>query len=215
VPTEKQGRTRRVPTQERSRKRVEAILDAAAIVFAKERFDAATMEAIAEQASTSIGSLYQFFPNKLAVFEALAGRSLDRARGQVDALLDEAAKGLSWRTLIDETIDRFALLRETDRDFRAMLVNFQLYGVYAEADKILHQYVIERVAVIVRRYAPDLAADQRRVVATLIVETISALLLHAQREKPPFAKRLLEEVKTLLHRYLAPYVEGAHAPTRG
>jgi len=131
VPTEKQGRTRRVPTQERSRKRVEAILDAAAIVFAKERFDAATMEAIAEQASTSIGSLYQFFPNKLAVFEALAGRSLDRARGQVDALLDEAAKGLSWRTLIDETIDRFALLRETDRDFRAMLVNFQLYGVYA------------------------------------------------------------------------------------
>jgi AcrR family transcriptional regulator len=166
------------------------------------------MEAIAEHAETSIGSLYQFFPNKLAVFEALAGRSLERARGQVDALLDEAALGISWRDLVDATIDRFALLRESDPDFRAILVNFQLYGVYAEADKVLHRYVIDRVTVMVRRYAPDLPPTQRRVVATLIVESISALLLHAQREEPPFAKKLLEEIKTLLHRYLAPYVEG-------
>ena len=211
MPTGKEARARRVPTQERSRKRVEAILDAAAVVFAKEGFEAATMEAIADRAETSIGSLYQFFPNKLAVFEALAGRSLERARGQVDALLDEGGKGLSWRALVDATIDRFALLRETDQDFRAMLVNFQLYGVYAEADMALHRYVIERVTVMVRRYAPGLAATQRRVVATLIVEVISALLLHAQREEPPFAKKLLEEIKTLLHRYLAPYVEGGRA----
>jgi hypothetical protein len=79
--------------------------------------------------------------------------------------------------------------------------------VYAEADKALHRHTIERVAVMVRRYAPGLAAAQRRIVATLIVEIISALLLHAQREEPAFAKKLMEETKTLLYRYLSPYID--------
>jgi AcrR family transcriptional regulator len=188
---------------------VEGILDAAAIVFAEAGFEAATMEAIAERAGTSIGSLYQFFPNKLALFEALAGRSIERSRTAVDELLDDEEKTGSWRALLDATIDRFASLREADPDFRAMLVNFQLYGVYAEADKALHRHTIDRVTVMIRRYAPGLPAAQRRVVATLSVEIISALLLHAQREKPAFARKLMEETKTLLHRYLAPYVEGS------
>jgi len=186
---------------------VESIVDAAAHVFAEDGFEAATMESIAERAKTSIGSLYQFFPNKLAVFEALAGRSIERSRAAVDELLDDKGKSRSWRALIDDTIDRFASLREADPDFRAMLVNFQLYGVYAEADKALHRHTIERVAVMVRRYAPGLAAAQRRIVATLIVEIISALLLHAQREEPAFAKKLMEETKTLLYRYLSPYID--------
>jgi AcrR family transcriptional regulator len=187
---------------------VEAILDAAAIVFAEASFEAATMEAIADGAKTSIGSLYQFFPNKLAVFEAVAARSIERARAVVDQLLDEEDQHRSWRALLDSTIDRFTSLHEADPDFRAMLVNFQLYGVYAEADKALHRHTIDRVTVMIRRYAPRLAPAHRRVVATLSVEIISALLLHSQREEPAFAKKLMEETKTLLHRYLSPYMEG-------
>ena len=60
---------RRVPTQERARRRVARILDAAALVFAEQGFEAATMEDIAARAETSIGSIYQFFPNKLAIFD--------------------------------------------------------------------------------------------------------------------------------------------------
>jgi hypothetical protein len=33
-----------------------------------------------------------------------------------------------------------------------MLVNFQLYGVYAEADKALHSHTIDRVAAVIRSY---------------------------------------------------------------
>jgi AcrR family transcriptional regulator len=205
VPTKKSARIRRVPTQERSRKRVETILDAAAAVFAETGFEAATTEAIADRAKTSIGSLYQFFPDKIALFEAVAARSIERSRTVVDELLAKGEKVASWSDLLDSAIDRFAALRHED-DFRAMLVNFQLYGVYAEADKALHQHAIEGVAVLIRRYAPALAAPQRRVVATLAVETFSAILLHSTREEPAFAKKLLEETKTLLYRYLAPYV---------
>jgi AcrR family transcriptional regulator len=203
VPTKKGAGIRRIPTQERSRKRVEAILDAAAGVFAEIGFEAATTEAIAERAQTSIGSLYQFFPNKLVLFEAVAARFIERSRVVVDEILGE--EEASWVDVLDMAIDRFGALRD-DVGFRAVLVNFQLYGVYQHVDRAFHAHAIERVGTLVRRYAPTLAAPQRKVVATLTVETLSALLLHSTREEPAFAKKLLEETKTLLTRYLAPYV---------
>src|SRR5882672_9002926 len=77
---------RRVPSQERSRKRALRILDAAARVFGTVGYEAATTEAIAKAAGTSIGSLYQFFPNKHALFDAIANRHLERARALFDEL---------------------------------------------------------------------------------------------------------------------------------
>src|SRR5215218_3084242 len=65
---------RRVPRQERGRERVEKILDSAARVIAEVGVEAMTTNAIATRANTSVGSLYQFFPNKDAIVEALAAR---------------------------------------------------------------------------------------------------------------------------------------------
>lgn len=208
VQTKKGAGIRRIPTQERSRKRVSAILDAAACVFAEIGFEAATTEAIAERAKTSIGSLYQFFPNKLVLFEAVAARFIERSRVVVDEIMAGEGEGASWIDILDTAIDRFGALRD-DVDFRAVLVNFQLYGVYQHVDRAFHAHAIERVAALVRRFAPKLPAQQCKLVATLTVETLSALLLHSTREEPVFAKKLLEETKTLLTRYLGPYVGAA------
>lgn len=65
---------RRTPRQARSQERRERILDAAAALIAESGVDAATTNAIAERAGTSVGSLYQFFPNGAAVRYALARR---------------------------------------------------------------------------------------------------------------------------------------------
>jgi AcrR family transcriptional regulator len=69
----------RAPRRARGELRVEALLAAAAEVFAQKGFDAATMTEIAAQSGSSIGSLYQFFRTK----EALADAVL---RAQVEAL---------------------------------------------------------------------------------------------------------------------------------
>src|ERR1700712_2242 len=77
----------RAPRRARGQLRVEALLAAAAEVFAVKGFDAATMTEIAAQSESSIGSLYQFFRTKEAVAEAVV-------REQVDALwvrLDDLA----------------------------------------------------------------------------------------------------------------------------
>jgi len=62
---------RRIPIQERGEKRVAGLLQAAASIFAEVGFEAATMRDIAERAGASIGSLYQFFPNKDVVARAV------------------------------------------------------------------------------------------------------------------------------------------------
>jgi AcrR family transcriptional regulator len=184
---------------------VEAILEAAAIVFAEQGFDAASTEAIAERAGTSIGSIYQFFPNKLALFEELAARCLGRQRKAFDDLFASAAEG-SWTQVIARAIDGFSLMRESDPAFRAVLANFQLYGVFEKADVALTRYFIEQVAKVVKKHAKKMASAQRRVIATTIVNTMNGSLFLSQREEPRFRRQLLDETKVLLQRYLAPYV---------
>jgi AcrR family transcriptional regulator len=62
---------RTTPQQERAERRVQALLEAAAGLFAEAGFEAATMTAIAERSGTSIGGLYRYFPDKAAVAQAL------------------------------------------------------------------------------------------------------------------------------------------------
>lgn len=71
---------RKRPVQERSRLTVEAVLDAAIQVFEQYGYAAGTTARIAERAGVSVGSLYQYFPNKDAILVALAERHLAELR---------------------------------------------------------------------------------------------------------------------------------------
>lgn len=66
-------RPRKTPRQQRSRQTVDTLLEAAAQVFTREGA-AATTNRIAERAGLSIGTLYQYFPNKESMLHALAER---------------------------------------------------------------------------------------------------------------------------------------------
>jgi AcrR family transcriptional regulator len=70
-------RLRRAPQQERGQRRVFSLLDAAESVISKRGYESTTMSEIAEKAGASIGSLYQFFPSKQAIVQALRSRYRD------------------------------------------------------------------------------------------------------------------------------------------
>jgi AcrR family transcriptional regulator len=74
----KKAQDRRVPKQERSRKRYEEILDAAANLFLEKGFDSATTNEMADRAGVPIESLCQYFENKEAIVAALIERYYDR-----------------------------------------------------------------------------------------------------------------------------------------
>jgi AcrR family transcriptional regulator len=68
------SRPRKIPRQARSLATVEVILDAAALLLVDEGYEQATTNRIAERAGVSIGSLYQYFPNRESVVAAVAHR---------------------------------------------------------------------------------------------------------------------------------------------
>jgi AcrR family transcriptional regulator len=66
------ARVRREPRQARSRARVAQILASADAILSVEGFEALTVRRIAQEAGVPVGSIYQFFPDKAAVIDALA-----------------------------------------------------------------------------------------------------------------------------------------------
>ncbi len=70
--------SRRKPKQERASQTVDIVLEAAAQVLLREGYARATTNRIAERAGVSVGSLYQYFAGKDAIFAALLDRAFDR-----------------------------------------------------------------------------------------------------------------------------------------
>lgn len=85
---------RKRPRQQRSREMVDRILDAAARIFPEAGYHGTTTNDVADAAGVSVGSLYQYFPNKDALLVAIGERHVEEATQQlaaVAAALREAA----------------------------------------------------------------------------------------------------------------------------
>ncbi|HJL18791.1 MAG TPA: TetR/AcrR family transcriptional regulator [Sandaracinaceae bacterium LLY-WYZ-13_1] len=202
------ARLRKKPVQARSRRRFEAMLDAAAELFAREGLEGTTMDAIASRAGTSIGSLYQYFPDKEALFFALAERVLERSRAVFDALVPAMEQERPpWTELVDRAVEGFAAVSR-DASVRAVWMHLQRYGQIAEADAALHEELIERSAVVVGWYAPHLAPAELRRVATMTVDVIGAVLFMSTLRGARHDETMLAELRRVLRRYLRPYLDG-------
>lgn len=96
---------RRAPIQRRSRERLERILVAATDLIAANGSDAMRMGDVAEKAGVSIGSLYQYFPDKAAIIRMLAERYNAQGRACIEAALasvrDVAGLRIAFGGLID------------------------------------------------------------------------------------------------------------------
>ncbi len=96
--------SRRTPQQERGERRLAQLLEAAASVMAEAGYEAATMTEIAERANASIGTLYQYFPDKESIVRALRQQYVDEFEVRWVPLRAEASK-LSLRQLVDRFFD--------------------------------------------------------------------------------------------------------------
>ena len=193
---------RRKPTQERSRRRLESIVEAAARLFAERGFEKSTIEDIAALAETSVGSVYQFFPNKLALFRGVSERCFDRVRTLQAELVTRLEKQATARELVDGAIDGIEALVNSDPAFRAVWANSQLYPEIEADDRALEDELAASSATLLRNFAPQLSDERAALAGRLIVETIgTTLILGARRNLSPHGE-LAGELKIMLHAYL-------------
>src|SRR5215472_4075761 len=86
---------RRRPKQRRAQQTVDAVLDAVVRLLKRQGVGAVTTNRIAEVAGVSIGSVYQYFPDKAAIFAALHQRHIEEIDRIVQAkLVEHAASSL-------------------------------------------------------------------------------------------------------------------------
>jgi AcrR family transcriptional regulator len=97
-------RLRRRPTQRRAVETVEAVLDATVRILKRSGSGGITTNRIAEVAGVSIGSLYQYFPNRGAIFQALHQRHIDQIDRMIQDLVVEHARA-SLKDLICAIIE--------------------------------------------------------------------------------------------------------------
>ncbi|WP_232375586.1 TetR/AcrR family transcriptional regulator [Mesorhizobium comanense] len=99
---------RREPTQQRSRQTVDCVLEAVQLVVKRHGTQAITTNRIAEVAGVSIGSVYQYFPDKRAIFTALHDRHVDDVRqviGQATAAYASAPLQEFTRELVQGLVN--------------------------------------------------------------------------------------------------------------
>lgn len=201
----KAANLRRRPIQRRSRLTVDAIVEAAARVLARHGYAAATTNRIAERAGVSIGSLYEYFPNKDSILAALLERHTDQGAAEVLAALEaEIARGAALPALLRALVA--ALLRQHRRSPELHRVLFEEMPhppgadacVLRSEDAIAHRLRSALEADSACRAAdPDLAAH-------LVVQTAEALahrfVLHGIHGLPE--ARFADELARLLLRYV-------------
>lgn len=83
-------RPRKLPTQARAKATVEVIVEAAARILVRHGFEGMTTNRVAEKAGVSVGSLYQYFPNKESLVAELERRHHAELRAAFEEALPQA-----------------------------------------------------------------------------------------------------------------------------
>jgi AcrR family transcriptional regulator len=112
---------RRQPKQQRARQTVAAVLDAVVRILKRDGVDAVTTNRIAEVAGVSIGSLYQYFPDKRAIFHALHDRHVEDIGRVVERTVIEHASSSLEQTLC-ALIDAMSQAHASDPELYELLL---------------------------------------------------------------------------------------------
>lgn len=188
---------RRKPQQQRGEQRMAAMLDAAAAAFAESGFDAATMTVIAERSGSSIGALYQYFPNKLTLARALREQYGEEMAQRWTGLIADASQ-LSVTALVDRVFDvMIGFFDEHPAYFT--LLNATL-GHQRSADA--RQRLRAKLAEVLRQKKPEMEEEEAMRLANVSLQIVKGLNpLYAQASATE-RRELVAEFKLALSCYL-------------
>jgi AcrR family transcriptional regulator len=163
---------RKSPRQERSRRTVEKILDASARIFHEQGYAGATTNDVADEAGVSVGSLYQYFPNKDALLVALTRRHIESTTAGLTYLLVQMSANSGFDTILRRVVD--FLVEQHDLDDLHLLVMHEAprtHEISIELERAKSQLVDLAEQLLVSRINDP---QRRTLIARMVVATIDA-----------------------------------------
>ena len=176
---------RRSPKQERARETVEVIFEATARILLREGRAALNTNYIAERAGISVGTLYEYFPNKVAILVAMARREIVRVTAAVTRAISDPSN--------DPRADPArlavrALIAEFTRHRKARHIAFQTliaegfgHELEANMDEIAQAVVARADRIVPGRPGPIPA-----VTAFILTRAVNGVLASAANERSPY-----------------------------
>jgi AcrR family transcriptional regulator len=195
---------RNEPVQARSTARLAALLDAAAAVIDEHGYELLTTAMVAERAGASIGTVYRYFPDRIAVLQALAQRNLDRV---LTAVVSEISSGshATWADATNAGLAHYVDAFRTEQGYRGLRVGDVIDlrpAVGPSKNSIVADAIREAV---VARYG--VRNDERTAfLFECAVETTDALAARAFRTDAKGEKSFLDVSADVVRNLLAPHL---------
>lgn len=168
-------------------------------------YAALTTNAIAARARTSIGSLYQFFPNKEAVVAELVKHFRRELQLFFRTALSPALARGDVMHFVEVVVDGIEGLRERMPGFSAVF-SFRRYGGAVDDQKIQLEYdIMAPLDALLARAYPEVPEGQRERCMCVVTETTKVLMSKAAAESGVTRRWMREELKRMLGLYLASY----------
>ncbi|WP_017241928.1 TetR/AcrR family transcriptional regulator [Streptomyces sp. SS] len=193
-------RVRREPQQARSRARVEAILTAADRILSQEGYEALTMRRIAEESGAPVGSIYQFYPDKGAVVDALGRRYLLAFASAIDELVERAVSG-ELTDLVGTMVDVYADLFRSQPGGMALWAGRHLSPELARADEASNTLIADGLRRIVEHLTGGPGGERARRATRMVVWASNAVLHEVFKGDGEPDLETVEELKRMLRFY--------------
>lgn len=196
-------RPRKAPRQKRSQETVDAILSATAHILSREGLEKATTNHVAAKAGVSIGSLYQYFPNKESLIRALN----DRHTREILALLTarfaevrEAPIPAAVRAIVQAMVE----VHRVDPALHRVLVQATPAVGAQEETRKLEEAAAALLVGFFQARAAELRPLDFELSAFLLVQSVEALTHAAVLEHPELLEedRFVEETTRMIVGYL-------------
>ncbi|MFT4114468.1 TetR/AcrR family transcriptional regulator [Silvibacterium sp.] len=202
TPTKPLLKPRKSPVQARSTASVDAILEATLQVLLREGREGLTTTRVAMRAGVSVGSLYQYFPNKSSLLQAVLRAHLERTYGATVAA-GEKYRGLPLRAMGKGLLADFLAMK-----FEHIEASLALYQISDDVEgakiaRAIGQQSVAAVAAMLRSSCEPLTTDATSVASMILAAIAGVSRRMLESEDPHTARQELErELRVMVMAYL-------------
>jgi AcrR family transcriptional regulator len=196
----------------RGERRVTSLLDAAGRIFGELGYHAATTNAIAAEAKVSPATLYQFFPNKEAIADALVIHyATDLAKEERAADVQELASA-PLEEAIREVTGGVIEFHRKHPAFATLHAEAPLSKDAAEQKRLLSQTFIDHLSEVLRAKNPKLEKQDALWSAKIVLTALIGFLPALEGRKTSVRSRTIDALSQMLVRYLEPVLRARLRP---
>lgn len=191
---------RRRPTQDRSKRKFDALLSASRELLTEVGFESFTCEEVASRAEVPIGTLYQFFANKYVIVCELNRRDLVAVSQELEEFNGEIPS-LDWLRSMNRMVDHLATLWVSDPSRREVWLAMQSTPSTRATGAIHEKEFAEVIARMLRPLTPRTSQERRKMMAEVLVHVVYSMLNFSVQDGQSHADAVAE-LKRLMVAYL-------------